>query len=49
MSTLSTEDLKPRPKRRALQVGGLALVILSFQTLGTVILFSLLHSMTHIT
>ncbi|KAF8476540.1 potassium transporter [Russula ochroleuca] len=36
MSTLSTEDLKPRPKRRALQVGGLALVILSFQTLGII-------------
>ena len=41
---MSTENLKPRPKRRALHVGGLALAVLSFQTLGTPFLFSLLHT-----
>ena len=37
---MSTENLKPRPKRGALHVGGLALAVLSFQTLGTPFLFS---------
>lgn len=39
MSTLSKWDHKPSTNRHALRVSGLALAVLSFQTLGTVFLF----------
>jgi hypothetical protein len=35
----SSEDLKPKAKRRPVRTTGLALVVLSFQTLGRIALF----------
>jgi len=40
MSSSSWEDLKPKAKRQPLRTTGLALAVLSFQTLGTILLFS---------
>jgi hypothetical protein len=39
MSSSSCEDLKPKAKRQPLRATGLALALLSFQTLGTILLF----------
>jgi hypothetical protein len=41
MSSSSCEDLKVKTKRRPVRASGLALLALSFQTLGTVLLFFL--------
>lgn len=48
MSTSSTGFLKPTVERRALRASGLALAILSFQTLGILsLLLSLAHPITY--
>ena len=39
MSTSSCDDLKPTAKRRPVRASGLALALLSFQTIGTTFLF----------
>lgn len=39
MSSSSCEDLKLPAKRRPVRASGVALALLSFQTLGTVLLF----------
>ena len=50
MSTPSTGVLKPTMERRAPRASGVALAILSFQTLGMFSsLLSLAHSITYVT
>ncbi len=44
MSSSSSAILKPTAERRAIRVGGSALALLSFQTLGTTFFFSPLRT-----